>query len=160
MSALQVRFVRVHPNAKMPTYATDGSGAFDLYAAYAVGEEDGAVLDISPGYPASFSTGLVIEVPAGHGMFILSRSGHGAKFAARLANCVGLVDSDYRGEVIVAMAADKQRHIINPPSLRVRPGDRIAQAVILPLPKVEFVEAETLSETDRGAGGFGSTGQS
>lgn len=84
------------------------------------------------------------------------RSGHGFKFATRLANCVGVIDSDYRGEVAVRLTADQMPEHEAP--LMVSPGDRVAQAIIVPFPRVAFEWAETLSETDRGASGFGSTG--
>jgi dUTP pyrophosphatase len=85
-------------------------------------------------------------------MLIFSRSGHGFKDALRLSNCVGVIDSDYRGEVMVSLRADGEA------CPKIRTGDRIAQAMILPVPAVEFEEVEDLTETARGAGGFGSTG--
>lgn len=86
-------------------------------------------------------------------MFIFSRSGHGFKSDTRLSNCVGVIDSDYRGEVMVKLTCDSARS-----SLVVSNGDRIAQAVIIKYDQVEFEESDDLSETERGAGGFGSTG--
>ena len=84
-------------------------------------------------------------------MMIYSRSGHGFNWGVRLANCVGVIDSDYRGEVKVKLQADGC-------AMTVSKHDRIAQAMIIPVPKVQFTEVEALSETVRGAGGFGSTG--
>ena len=95
-------------------------------------------------------------------MLIFSRSGHGFNNDVRLSNCVGVIDSDYRGEVRVKLRNDQQSHLgANPENLTiltVKPGDRIAQALVLPIPSVELVEIGELSTTARGDGGFGSTG--
>ena len=138
------------PLAKIPTYATDGSGCFDLY-----GTNLHSVI-VNEGWPVVIGTGLEVEIPKGYGMFILSRSGHGFKFDTRLANCVGFIDSDYRGEIMVKLTADVERDEAAP--LVISPGDRIAQACILPVPRIGFNVVQSLSETARGAGGFGSTG--
>lgn len=139
------------PLAKIPTYATDGSGCFDLYGTNLY------PITVREGWPVIIGTGIEVEIPHGHGMFILSRSGHGFNFDTRLANCVGFIDSDYRGEIKVKLTADEQRD--EAPPLTIAPGDRIAQACILPVPRVRFNEVMALSETLRGAGGFGSTGK-
>lgn len=143
---MNINVRKLHPSATLPTYATDGSGCFDLYAI------DGC--KVVPEFPVAFSTGLAFEVPEGHVMLVFSRSGHGFKFGTRLANCVGVIDSDYRGEVIVKLRCDDDVG----PFLSVRPGDRIAQALVVPIPRVTFTEVGTLSATARGDGGFGSTG--
>lgn len=140
---MEVKIKKVHPFAKTPTYATDGSGAFDLYSCEA-------------GYGNlnyTFDIGIAFEIPPGYGMFVLSRSGHGFSKSTRLANCVGLIDSDYRDTVKVKLAADSAEVVA------VAVGDRIAQAVILPLDRINFVEVSELSDTVRGDGGFGSTGK-
>jgi len=142
---MKVKVKQLRPNAKLPTYATDGSGAFDLYAV------DGGYMQ--EGENAQYGTGLSFEVPEGHVMLIFSRSGHGAR-GIRLANCVGVIDSDYRGEVFVMLHNDG----ISEFSFVVNAGDRIAQALILPIPRVEFEVVDELSPTARGDGGFGSTG--
>lgn len=147
---MQIKIKKIHPDAKTPTYATDGSGCFDLYAINPL-----ATL-VHEGYPVTFDTGLAFEIPQGYGMFILSRSGHGFNFDTRLANCVGFIDSDYRGEVKVKLTCDKEHEEAMP--LAVKAGDRIAQACILPVPRVGFEITEELSETLRGEGGFGSSG--
>lgn len=134
----------------MPTYATDGSGCFDLYATNTF-----PVL-VHEGFPVKVGTGLKFEIPLGYAMFIFSRSGHGFGFNTRLANCVGVIDSDYRGEVMVKLTCDMIDEKSMP--LTIMPGDRIAQACILPVPKVDFSWADELSETSR-TGGFGSTGK-
>lgn len=147
---MQVKIKQLSPHAKMPTYATNGAGWFDLYSTNTV------PMLVQEGWPVEVGTGLAFEIPAGYGMFIMSRSGHGFKFDTRLANCVGCIDSDYRGEVKVKLTCDVEREETMPMS--IMPGDRIAQACILPIPKIEFILADELSETQRGQGGFGSTG--
>ncbi len=90
-------------------------------------------------------------------MLIFSRSGHGFNHNARLANCVGVIDSDYRGEVLVKLSMDDE--FCDPETeLYIRPGDRIAQAMLVQVPRCEFEVVEQLTITERGAGGFGSTG--
>jgi dUTP pyrophosphatase len=130
--------------AIIPQYATTGAACFDLHAA-----EGGTVEARGCG---AFKTGLALEIPAGHAMMIYSRSGHGFKNGLRLANCVGVIDSDYRGEVEVKLQNDSNI------AFSFEPGDRIAQAMVIPVVKVEFEESTELSTTERGAGGFGSTG--
>lgn len=88
-------------------------------------------------------------------MLVFSRSGHGFKNDTRLANCVGVIDSDYRGEVMVRLTCDNMS--VN--ALHVSPGDRIAQAMLLPVAQVEFEEVDDLGATKRGTGGFGSSGK-
>ena len=95
---MQINIKQLSPLAKMPTYATDGSGWFDLYSINTLPRL------VQEGHPVVFDTGLAFEIPPGYGMFILSRSGHGFNFDTRLANCVGCIDSDYRGEVKVILA--------------------------------------------------------
>ena len=138
---LKVKVKKLNEDAILPTYATPGAAAFDLYA----NNMDGDVI----------GTGLSFEIPEGHVMRVYSRSGHGFKYGVTLANSVGVIDSDYRGEVKVRLICNTIRQ----PELVVRVGDRIAQAIIEPIPRVEFELADELSETERGSGGFGSTGQ-
>lgn len=141
---MQVKIKKLHPEAVMPTYGSDGAACFDLYsvdAGYVINEN-------------TFRTGLAFEIPDGHVMLVFSRSGHGFKHDTRLANCVGVIDNDYRGEVLVKMRRDSAIG-----SMFVKYGERIAQAMIIPYPKVVFEWAEALTETERGEGGFGSTGQ-
>lgn len=147
---MQIKIKKLSPKAKMPTYATDGSGWFDLYSTNQVAQL------VQEGFPVEFGTGLAFEIPPGYGMFVLSRSGHGFKFDTRLSNCVGCIDSDYRGEVRVKLTCDVEREGGVPMS--IMPGDRVAQACIIPLPRICFEWAEELGATERGAGGFGSTG--
>lgn len=144
---MQVKVKKLHTDAIMPKYATDGSACFDLHAT-----EEAFVDDIAH-TSEIIPTGLAFEVPACYVMLIFSRSGHGFKNDVRLANCVGVIDSDYRGEVKVKLTADPNG------SLTVKKGDRIAQAMVIPIPSVGLVEVEELTDTERGAGGFGSTGK-
>lgn len=139
---MKIKVKRLHESAVLPAYATDGSGAFDLTATTKQGQV--------------YGTGLAFEIPKGHALFIYSRSGMGFKDDIRLSNCVGVIDSDYRGEVKVKLAYDgapyNQAYW---PSV----GDRIAQGVIIKVPAVEFMEVDELTDTARGQGGFGSSGK-
>ena len=133
----------LHPDAILPTYGTAGAACFDLYTLDSFAHTESSAI---------YATGLSFEVPKDHVMLIFSRSGHGFKDDIRLSNCVGVIDSDYRGEVKVKLAADG----IRPP--RFVKGERIAQAMILPIQQVSFALVDELSDTERGGNGFGSTG--
>lgn len=156
---MELKVKKLHPEAILPTYATDGSACFDLYAMiHDVQETPKGKLVIDRervlGSSASLiRTGLAFEIPTGHAMLIYSRSGHGFKSDVRLSNCVGVIDSDYRGEVIVKLRNDQRDA-----EFMVRHGDRVAQAMLIPVEQVQFVLSDELSETERGSGGFGSTG--
>lgn len=143
---MKIRFKKLDDKAVMPSRSSDGAAGWDLFC---VG---GCPCVVNQ--PTVFGTGLAVEIPKGYAMLILSRSGHGFKHSTRLSNCVGLIDSDYRGEIKVRMVRDADI----PEFLMVYPGDRIAQAIILPIPEIEWEEGE-LGETRRGEGGFGSTGR-
>ena len=142
---MQIKFKKLSPMAIAPLYATMGAACFDLHTV-----EANIVL---PGGYTGFKTGLAFEIPEGYVMMIYSRSGHGFKNGIRLSNCVGIIDSDYRGEVAVSIRNDGHM------PFRVDVGTRIAQAMIMPVPMVGLIEAVDLSSTARGANGFGSTGQ-
>jgi len=131
--------------AQMPAYATAGSACFDIATT-----SDG--VDITPGSSAVLKTDLAFEIPEGFVMMVYSRSGHGFKNGIRLANSTGVIDSDYRGELMVKLHNDSSR------IFSVNRGDRVAQAMIIPVQQVEFEAVEDLTNTDRGTGGFGSTG--
>lgn len=146
---MKVKIKKLHPDAVVPTYATDGSACFDLTAICE------PMIHKNDDHAAIYRTGISFEVPTGHVMLIYSRSGHGFNDAIRLSNCVGVIDSDYRGEVMVSLRFDASG---THRSKKVREGDRIAQAMILPVHKVGFEVVDELSETKRGNGGFGSTG--
>lgn len=148
---IKLRVKKLVAEAIIPQYATPGAACFDLHALLDNGQE---LEGVYPGLPKVFRTGLSFEIPEGHVMLIYSRSGHGFKNEVRLANCVGVIDSDYRGEVAVKLTSDKETF----DGLSVRNGDRIAQAMVIPVDRVSFEEVTDLSETERGTGGFGSTG--
>lgn len=141
---MKVQIKKLHPEARMPTYATDGSGCFDFYAV-----ERGY---IHPNYHHVFNLGIAIQIPEDHVLLIFSRSGQGFAHDVRLSNCVGVVDSDYRGEIKVKLASDSNIH-----GYVVDPGDRIAQGLIIKFDKVTFELVDELDNTARGEGGFGST---
>lgn len=150
-----------HKDVQLPTYATSGAGCFDIRA-------DSCDLDENVWYTADketwhftidknesviLGTGLFFEVPQGKVLLVFSRSGHGFNYNIRLANCVGVIDSDYRGELKVKLTND------DPDSyFEVDKGDRIAQAMLVDSNQVQFEIVEELSNTERGAGGLGSTG--
>jgi dUTP pyrophosphatase len=131
-----------------PKYATDGSGCFDIFSI----EQDTVGLS---NQTRVFRTGLIPEVPEGWVLLLFSRSGHGFKHDVRLANCVGVIDSDYRGEMKVKLTADSCGHFT------VNNGDAICQGLLVEASKWEIQlildDAVKLSETGRGANGFGST---
>ena len=143
---MDVKIKLLTDTARVPTYATDGSAAFDIYADMSISIDSDDLKIIS--------TGIAVEVPEGHVMMIYSRSGHGFRYGLRLSNCVGVIDSDYRGEIKVAMTVDMEDGYI-----RIEEGDRIAQGIIMPVEKTNFIVADELSKTVRGTNGLGSTGQ-
>lgn len=148
---MKLKIRKLREDAIVPQYATDGSACFDLFACF---DTDDYSARIYRKKPKVISTGLAFEIPEGHVMLVFSRSGHGFKFSTRLGNCVGVIDSDYRGEVMVNLTRDDS----DLDMLQIRQGDRIAQAMVIPFPRVEFEEVEDLTSTERGEGGFGSTG--
>lgn len=147
--SLSVRCKRLHEEAVQPAYATDGAACLDLHALVLDG---GGSLAIEPGGRVLVRTGWALQVPEGSAMLIYSRSGHGAKHGVRLANCTGVIDSDYRGEVMVAITNDGDA------PFWIAHADRIAQAMIVAAPRIRLDVVADLSETARGSGGFGSTG--
>jgi dUTP pyrophosphatase len=148
---MNISICKLHPDATTPAYAAEGSACFDLHA---ILDNDVHADAILPGCSFVVRTGLAFEVPPGHVLQIFSRSGHGFKHGVRLANGTGIVDADYRGEVLVCLHND------NPDdAFVINNGDRIAQAMVVPVPRVTFRAVEQLSITERGAGGFGSTGK-
>lgn len=156
MEKINLKIQLQHPNAKQPTYGTDGAACFDLYAATVSGVE--ATLQAAPGFSVLAGTGVAFEVPEGYAMLVFSRSGHGFKNQTRLANCVGVIDPDYRGEVMVKLVTESYDEC-GGDDLWISPGDRIAQAMLVQVPRCEFEVVEQLTLTERGAGGFGSTGK-
>ena len=138
---------KLRPNAVLPTYGTAYSAGADLYACL------DAPVSIEPGTTVMIPTGLSMELPVGFVGLIYARSGMGVKRGLAPANKVGVIDSDYRGEFMVAL----HNHGQQPQT--VEPGERIAQLVIAPVCTPGFTEVEELSDTARGTGGFGSTGK-
>lgn len=145
MKTLKIKKVR--ENAKLPTRGTPGSAGLDLYACI------DAPLTLAGGETALIPTGIAIGIDDIHyAAFIHSRSGLAIKHGIGLLNSVGVIDSDYRGEICVGVI----NQIAEP--YTIQPFERIAQMVIKPVEMPEIVECDDLDETDRGAGGFGSTG--
>ena len=145
MERIPVKFLR--PGAKLPTFGTAQAAGADLYACL-----DTDVI-IAPGETAFIPTGLAMEIPCGFVGLIYARSGLACKRGLAPANKVGVIDSDYRGEFIVAL----YNHGVE--SQTVSHGERIAQLVITPVLLPSYLEVQELSDTQRGEGGFGSTGK-
>ena len=143
---MKIAVKKLNENAVLPTYGSEFSAGADLYA---LTDEE---LVFAPNETKLVHTGLAMEIPEGYAGLIYARSGLASKRGLAPANKVGVVDADYRGEIMVAL------HNHSAIEQRVAPKERIAQLVVTPFLKVEFEEAETLSETVRGEGGFGSTG--
>ena len=143
----KIRIKRLREQAKLPTYGTEYAAGADLYACLPDN------VTIAPGETAWIPTGIAMEVPANCAGLIFARSSMGAKRGLAPANKVGVIDPDYRGEVQVVL------HNHSKEIQTVAPGERIAQLVIVPVFTPGFVEADELSDTVRGAGGFGSTGK-
>lgn len=144
---MNVKIKKIHPDAKVPVYSSKGAACFDLYAARVINTADDIELTVT------YGTGLQFEVPEGHVMMIYSRSGHGFKHGITLVNSTGVIDADYRGEVCVKLRKTRI-DMYGMPDV----GERIAQAMIIPVQQVSFEETDELSSTERGEGGFGSTG--
>lgn len=145
--ATEIKVKKLRENARVPKMATAGSAAADLHACI---EE---AITIEPGKCVVIPTGIAIACPEGFGAFIFARSGLGIKHGVVPSNCVGVIDSDYRGEICVGLYNHSEE------SYTVNPDDRIAQMAIMPVLMADYVLADELSETERGEGGFGSTGK-
>jgi len=146
MTDVVVRFRRLRAGAVVPAYMTAGAAGMDLSSA-----EDGPVT-LGAGERTAVATGLALEIPDGYEGQVRPRSGLARKHGVTLTNAPGTIDSDYRGEVTVLLVnLGRGPHT-------VAPGDRIAQLVIAPVTRATLVEVQDLTETERGAGGFGHTG--
>jgi dUTP pyrophosphatase len=141
-----IRVKKLHPAAKLPSYGSAEAAGADLYASLE------KTVTIEPGQSAFVPTGIAMEVPKGCAGLIYARSGLACKRGLAPANKVGVIDSDYRGQIVVVL----HNHGQQPQT--VENGERIAQMVITPVLTPPYEEAEELSDSDRGAGGFGSTG--
>ncbi len=142
---MKVRIKKLTDTAKLPAYGSAFAAGADLYS-------DEGAFTVAPGETHLTHTGLSIEIPEGYGGFIYARSGLASKRGLAPANKVGVIDADYRGEIMVSL----HNHSDKPQT--VEAGERIAQLVVAPFLKAEFEEADELTGTERGAGGFGSTG--
>lgn len=143
---MKINVKKVRESAKLPTYGSQYAAGADLYAC-TEGE-----IEIAPHSTAMIPTGIALELPVGYAGFIYARSGLASKRGLAPANKVGVVDCDYRGEVIVAL------HNHGENAQKIAAGERVAQLVVAPYITADFEEADELSSTERGAGGFGSTG--
>lgn len=144
---MNISVKKLRPGAKLPTFGSPEAAGADLYAC--IPES----VTIAPGETKFIPTGLAMELPIGYVGLIYARSGLACKQGLAPANKVGVIDSDYRGEFIVALHnhGNVERIVAN--------GDRIAQLVVTPILMPQYIEAEELNKTDRGIGGFGSTGK-
>jgi dUTP pyrophosphatase len=136
---MKLKWKRVHKDAQPPVFSSEGAAAFDLVG---IRKSDD-----------TFRTGLAFDIPDGYVVLIFSRSGHGFKESTRLCNAVGVIDSDYTGEIMVKLTRDDGK------PLTAQAGESIAQGMLLRLPKVELEEVTELKQTERGEKGFGSTGK-
>ena len=157
---MQVKIKKLHKDAVIPKYETSGAVGMDLTAVSKSYDEFGNVV---------YGTGLAVEIPAGYYADLRPRSSI-SKYDLVLANSVGTIDSDYRGELILKfkgvvniyeseLCENGQFPCVSETADLYKIGDRIGQIVILPYPKAEFIEVDDLSDTERGTGGFGSSGQ-
>ena len=145
---MNISYKKMNERARVPLHATDGSAGADLFACVS----DSIV--IQPGERVLIPTGIAIGIPyPSCAAFIFPRSSISSKYGISLANCVGVIDSDYRGEIKVPLINHSSE------AYTVKDGDRIAQIVFMPVIVPDFVETEQLPFTARGAGGFGSTGR-
>ena len=141
-----IKVKKLNDLAKLPTVGSKYAAGYDLYAA------TDCTIQINPHSTVKVGTGLAMELPEGYFGAIFARSGLATKKGLRPANCVGVCDEDYRGEYIVALHNDTDEMI------EIEPGERIAQLILLPYQTMEFEVVDELSDTERGDGGFGHTG--
>lgn len=157
---MKIKIQKLHENAVTPTYAHAGDACFDLHACTVEGRST-LQSAIYRDKPVTCGTGLAFDVPEGHVMLVFSRSGMGFKRGIRLANGTGIVDHGFSGEVMVRLTSDAPTQTDDGDDLPVeiiRPGDRVAQAMIIPVESCEFDVVEQLTLTERGTSGFGGSG--
>ena len=143
---MELRVQRLTTTAVLPSRATTGDAGLDLYASEPA--------SLGAGERASVGTGIAIEIPAGHAGLVLPRSGWAAKHGISLVNAPGLIDAGYRGEVrVLLLNTDREE------AFEISEGDRIAQLLVVPFASLEPVESASLAKSERGEGGFGSTGR-
>jgi dUTP pyrophosphatase len=143
---VRVRVRRLDPGLPLPSYARPGDAGLDLFSA-----ED---VSLKPGERTAIPTGLAVEIPDGHAGFVHARSGRALREGLALVNAPGLIDSGYRGEIKVIVVNLDPADVVH-----VERGDKIAQLVVQPVVSVELEEVDDLEASERGAGGFGSTGR-
>lgn len=146
---MKIKTKKLREHAIIPALGSKGAAGADLYAC---GETEDFSVTINPGETVMIGTGIAMAIPKSCVGLVFARSGMATKRGLRPANCVGVIDNDYRGEIIVALHNDSQAQET------IKAGERIAQLAILPYIKVECDIADELDDTERGAGGFGSTG--
>jgi dUTP pyrophosphatase len=146
MATVEIRFKRIHPGAQMPAYQSAEAAGMDLHACL------DAPVTLQPGDLARVPLGFIMAIPKGHEGQVRPRSGLAAKFGVTVPNAPGTIDSDYRGEAMVALIN------LGRAAFTVEHGMRIAQLIVMPVPRARFVPVEELPESGRGEGGFGSTG--
>lgn len=155
---MEIKIKKLSETAKIPTYGTEGAAAFDMYA----DESDKATVCmqapymyyyVAPHKNVSVPTGIAMAIPKGYVGLLFSRSGWARDESLRLANCVGVIDSDFRGNITVVVHNDSDVPRI------VNPNDRIAQMLIVKYEVANLILSDELDETERGTGGFGSTGK-
>lgn len=142
-----MKFIRLTPTAKAPSYGSQGAAGADLYV------DAPEAISVGPGETTLVHTGIAVAIPQGYVGLIFARSGLATKRGLAPANKVGVIDSDYRGELMVSLYNQSGE------VQRLEPQERVAQLVIVPFLSVDYQEADTLDETQRGDGGFGSTGR-
>ncbi len=145
--SLNIKIKKMHPNAKIPSYAYNGDGCVDLFAV----DKPVRVLDRN-GYRLRYRTGIAVEIPEGHVGLIFPRSSISTKTGLDMSNAVGVLDQNFRGEITAVF------NVLQPTGVIYEEGQAIGQLMVLPYPKLTFTEVTELSKTDRGEGGFGSSG--
>lgn len=143
---MEVKINKINPDVTIPRKSTNGSAGFDLY-------NNSETTIIEPNERKFFKTGIKIEIPEKYAGFIFARSGLGCNYGIVPSNCVGVIDSDYRGEIIVCL------HNHSNENYEVKHNDKIAQLVIMKVPSITLTLTDDLTSTERDNGGFGSTGQ-
>jgi dUTP pyrophosphatase len=146
MATVEIRFKRIHPGAQMPAYQSAEAAGMDLHACL------DAAVTLQPGDLARIPLGFIMAIPKGHEGQVRPRSGLAAKFGVTVPNAPGTIDSDYRGEAMVALIN------LGRAAFTVEHGMRIAQLIVAPVLHVQVREVDELDATQRGSGGFGSTG--
>ena len=144
---LYVRFKKLTETAHEPTHGSSWAAGYDLYA------DIPTKILIEPGNMEIIKTNIAVEIPAGYFGGVYPRSGLSTKQGLTLINCVGVIDADYRGDIRVPLIN------VSPQWRIIEPGERVAQLIIQPCKSIQWAEVKELSDTDRGSGGFGSTGR-